>query len=87
MKKSIVVTFTDGTNQTMDAYKLEQGIQSLNTPANHPLYLQVAQQIATMGVIADGHNEKHARYIAPSQIKEVEIIFEGESKLKLTTDN
>lgn len=75
MKKIIRVHFNDGTTQDEDAAKAEQGIQTLGTPANHPLWLQYLQQIATLGILADGHNKEYACYVAPAHIKKVELIF------------
>lgn len=79
MKKKIVVTFADGTQQSIEAEKLHQAIgpQLIGIPANHEVWLRSIQQIAVNGVIADGANEKYVRYVAPSQIKHVELIFES----------
>jgi hypothetical protein len=85
MTKTIIVTFTDGTTQSIDAMKGIQAIgpQAIGLPANHEIWLRTLQQIAVNGVIADDSNEKHVKYIAPSQVAHVQLKFEDGSTIKV----
>lgn len=81
MKKTIVVTFADGSKQTMDAAKMENAISSslIGKPATHEIWLKGLQQIACFGVIDDNATDNYVKYHAPGSIKSVELFF-GEYK-------
>ena len=71
MKKYFLITLLDGSECERDVPTIRE--IPVGTPANAIMYQRMAMQLATEGFCIDGPRPK---WIAPSQIKHVEIVFE-----------
>ncbi len=89
MKKLVIVTLTDGSVITRD---LDTAISvGMKDPklsirdfgkANSPFFILVMQEMASGFLHYESANDRYSRFIPPSQIKSVEVVFtESETKM------
>ena len=72
MKKYFLITLLDGSDYVRDIPAIKE--IPVGTPVNAIVYQRMAMQLATEGFCIDGPRPK---WVAPSQIKYVEIVFEN----------
>lgn len=80
MKKTLIVTMTDGKTVERDltaARDLNNRIIPLGTPANDPAYLDQCALLAVSGIVVEA-NKEYAKYAGPGMIKHIEIVFENQ---------
>ena len=80
MKKQLIITLADGGIVTPDWEGLTKGMDiPIGAPATHPAYMTLCAGVSN-GFFSDDINAKYLHFIPASQIKSVEIIFEGEAE-------
>lgn len=86
MKKTLIITFVDGSKIEKDLMK-EAAQFPVGTQANSMAYANLCEYIGSHGWIEEG-NEKYLKVIPPSQIKSVEVVFgEGKTVMNIITPN
>ncbi len=58
----------------------------ITTPCDDPLYFRICFGIATGGYNDPSTSKDHAKYIPPSQIKEVEVFQSGAASAVMSVD-
>lgn len=83
MKKFLLITLVTGEQHEFDLKPLielvvqQKGIGFLNEKPEHPQYKLFARDIATQGFAEPmATPRRHPRWIAPSQIKSVDVVFD-----------
>lgn len=91
LTKSIVITLIDGKVITRDlTTAIAVGIKAGNPvtafgKANAQFFAVVMQEMASYGFIHyESSNDLYARYICPSQIKNIEIVFSDNSQMGIS---
>lgn len=83
MKKQLIIHLADGGEVTPDWDMLTKGMDiPIGAPATHPAYMTLCAGVAN-GFFSDDINAKYLHFIPASQIKSVEIIFEGEAEKEI----
>ncbi len=89
LKKFIRVTLVNKTIVDIDLKDpIRLGLEAhppalnFNAPANDQFFFRMAQNIALYGLIDEKINDTYMKMIPPSQIQNVEVIFE-EAKLEI----
>jgi hypothetical protein len=76
MKREIKIIFHDGTEETLNLRDIVKNLP-LNLTANDVTVIDFVRDIMARGhVVGEECGPKRVRIIAPSQIKEVQIVFE-----------
>lgn len=92
MTKTLVITLVDGTVISRDlANAIQVGMKDPKvsirdfSKANAPFFAIVMQEMASYGFIHyEVSTESHAKFICPSQIKSIEVVFGDNGKMGLT---
>lgn len=80
-KRLIRITFVDG---TVDEQEIKTQPQHFRLPANDMGYVQLCQQAFALGFVNLDAGPNYMKWISPSQIKFIEIIFEDVQPAKTT---
>lgn len=80
-KKILRITFIDGST---DEQELKLMPQHFRLPANDVTYIQTCLQVFGIGFVDLCSNDKYMKWVPPSQIKFIEIIFQETEPLKIT---
>jgi len=91
MKKQLLITLMDGTTLIPDWDKvIGQALGApgpngtlIGAPAFHESYIGFCHAIAKNGLVDDNPTNDYMKFIAPANIKQIEIIFNGAQEAKL----
>lgn len=85
MKKYLLITLVDGQQHELDLAPMLDiimkapngpGLGILQASPNHPQYAFFCKDIATTGFFENPLDTRQPCWIAPSQIKKVEVVFD-----------
>ncbi|MFO0415198.1 MAG: hypothetical protein ACK52I_28435 [Pseudomonadota bacterium] len=81
MKKYLLITLIDGQQIEREISAEYQKSIPIGAKPYDAAYMQIARLFATSGFVSDNTNDSKASWIAPTQIKQVDVVFEEPLKV------